>query len=91
MKNYNYLKIVCVLAVVLSCLMVQTSLAQKLPANALELRLDHLLAKMTMQEKIEQLYYLTDGNDRLKIPRAKRTCFKLLFPPSKAIEKSGGK
>ncbi len=71
MKNYNYLKIVCVLAVVLSCLMVQTSLAQKLPANALELRLDHLLAKMTMQEKIEQLYYLTDGNDRLKIPQFK--------------------
>lgn len=36
--------------------------------NPLEQRLDNLLSAMTMQEKIEQLYYLTDGNVRLGIP-----------------------
>lgn len=45
--------------------------AQKTGENKLALRLDALMAKMTMQEKIEQLYYLTDGNDRLKIPQFK--------------------
>lgn len=39
--------------------------------NALELRLDTLLGKMSMQEKIEQLYYQTDGNARLGIPQFK--------------------
>ena len=39
--------------------------------NALEQRLDTLLNSMTMQEKIEQLYYLTDGNERLGIPQFK--------------------
>jgi beta-glucosidase len=37
--------------------------------SALEQRLDTLLAAMSMQEKIEQLYYKTDGNDRLGIPQ----------------------
>ncbi|QBN20418.1 glycoside hydrolase family 3 C-terminal domain-containing protein [Flavobacterium nackdongense] len=37
--------------------------------NPLEKRLDEMLAKMTTQEKIEQLYYLTDGNKRLNIPQ----------------------
>ncbi len=36
--------------------------------NGLEQRLDALLSRMSMQEKIEQLYYLTDGNARLGIP-----------------------
>ncbi len=39
--------------------------------SPLDQRLDALLSKMTLQEKIEQLYYLTDGNDRLKIPQFK--------------------
>lgn len=39
--------------------------------NALEQRLDTLLTSMSMQEKIEQLYYLTDGNERLGIPQFK--------------------
>ncbi|HLN74024.1 MAG TPA: glycoside hydrolase family 3 C-terminal domain-containing protein [Prolixibacteraceae bacterium] len=39
--------------------------------SALEQRLDTILGKMSMQEKIEQLYYLTDGNDRLGIPQFK--------------------
>ncbi|MDA3835437.1 MAG: hypothetical protein PF495_18855 [Spirochaetales bacterium] len=37
--------------------------------SALEQRLDTLLSVMSMQEKIEQLYYLTDGNERLSIPQ----------------------
>jgi len=37
--------------------------------DALEQRLDTLMAKMSMQEKIEQLYYKTDGNERLGIPQ----------------------
>jgi len=39
------------------------------PHNPLEQRLNSLLSKMTMQEKIEQLYYKTDGNKRLGIPQ----------------------
>jgi beta-glucosidase len=39
--------------------------------NPLEWRLDILLGKMSMQEKIEQLYYKTDGNERLGIPQFK--------------------
>ena len=39
--------------------------------SPLEQRLDTLLGKMSMQEKIEQLYYLTDGNERLGIPQFK--------------------
>ena len=39
--------------------------------DALEKRVDELLGKMSVQEKIEQLYYLTDGNARLKIPQFK--------------------
>ncbi|HOX82590.1 MAG TPA: glycoside hydrolase family 3 C-terminal domain-containing protein [Chryseolinea sp.] len=54
-------------------LLVQNSaLAQTIVTdNALEQRLDLLLSKMSMQEKIEQLYYLTDGNQRLGIPQFK--------------------
>jgi beta-glucosidase len=37
--------------------------------DLLELRLEKLLSGMSMQEKIEQLYYLTDGNERLGIPQ----------------------
>jgi beta-glucosidase len=37
--------------------------------NSLEQRLDNLLNGMSMQEKIEQLYYLTDSNPRLNIPQ----------------------
>ncbi len=53
-----------------SVLMVQCASSQpEETVSALELRLDTLLAGMTMQEKIEQLYYLTDGNERLNIPQ----------------------
>jgi len=37
--------------------------------SALEQRLDTLIAKMSIQEKIEQLYYKTDGNELLGIPQ----------------------
>ena len=40
-------------------------------STPLEKRIDLILSKMSMQEKIEQLYYLTDGNERLKIPQFK--------------------
>lgn len=39
--------------------------------NPIEQRLDTLISKMSMQEKIEQLYYQTDGNPRLGIPQFK--------------------
>lgn len=39
--------------------------------SPLEQRLDTLLSKMSMKEKIEQLYYKTDGNERLGIPQFK--------------------
>lgn len=56
-------------------LMVTISSCQKITQNetenALEKRLDTLLSAMSMQEKIEQLYYLTDGNERLGIPQFK--------------------
>ncbi|KAA9037771.1 glycosyl hydrolase [Ginsengibacter hankyongi] len=39
--------------------------------SPLESRLNKLLGKMSMQEKIEQLYYKTDGNKRLGIPQFK--------------------
>lgn len=37
--------------------------------SLLEKRLDTLLVSMSMQEKIEQLFYQTDGNERLDIPQ----------------------
>lgn len=40
-------------------------------SNPLEQRLDNLMANLSMQEKIEQLYYQTDGNARLGIPQFK--------------------
>jgi beta-glucosidase len=39
--------------------------------SPLEERLNALVSTMTMQEKVEQLYYLTDGNTRLNIPQFK--------------------
>jgi beta-glucosidase len=55
------------------CLFSMQSAAQQKDEtkNALEQRLDTLLGKMSMQEKIEQLYYNTDGNKRLGIPQFK--------------------
>ena len=58
--------------IVLTVLMLlnNNSFAQSVETiNPLEKRLDDLLAKMTTQEKIEQLYYQTDGNKRLSIPQ----------------------
>ena len=39
------------------------------PAASLEARIDGLLRQMSVQEKIEQLFYKTDGNARLHIPQ----------------------
>lgn len=63
----NYSKVI-VLTVLM--LLSNSSFAQSVETiNPLEKRLDDLLSKMTTQEKIEQLYYLTDGNKRLNIPQ----------------------
>ena len=40
-------------------------------ADPLEQRIDSLMKQMSMQEKIEQLYYNTDSNKRLGIPQFK--------------------
>jgi beta-glucosidase len=50
-------------------LVIQCSSMPTETESALEKRLDTLLSGMTMQEKIEQLYYLTDGTPRLGIPQ----------------------
>ena len=59
--------------VLLSCILVFNDVfsQQIQTTDPLEQRIDLLLNKMSMQEKIEQLYYLTDGNERLKIPQFK--------------------
>lgn len=49
---------------ILSC-----SKKYKPSVDPLEIRIDSILSKMSMQEKIEQLYYETDGNERLGIPQ----------------------
>ena len=49
----------------------QCSSVQTETQSPLEQRLDTLMNKMSMQEKIEQLYYKTDGNERLGIPQFK--------------------
>ena len=46
--------------------------------SALEKRLDTLMGKMSMQEKIEQLYYKTDGNKRLGIFRSSQEATDLM-------------
>lgn len=47
--------------------------SQDLPetSNPLEQRIDSFMKQMSMQEKIEQLYYNTDGNKRMGIPQFK--------------------
>ncbi len=37
--------------------------------SAIDMRLDALSSSMNVQERIEQLYYKTDGNERLAIPQ----------------------
>ncbi|MBP8067620.1 MAG: hypothetical protein KAY27_03570, partial [Pedobacter sp.] len=58
MKRMSRLTRICISTMVSTFMLLPTSYAQKKPVNALEARLDNLLAKMSMQEKIEQLYYL---------------------------------
>ena len=61
----------------LMIILVQTALIaasggdQPAAVSKLEQRLDFLLEQMTTQEKIEQLFYKTDGNERLGIPQFK--------------------
>ncbi|WP_242156318.1 glycoside hydrolase family 3 C-terminal domain-containing protein [Aestuariivivens sediminis] len=64
-------KVACVFIFILTTLPTCKKQAINETENALEQRLDRLMSEMSMQEKIEQLYYLTDGNDRLGIPQFK--------------------
>lgn len=59
------------LILVVLLLNISCSSGQKETISPLEIKLDSLMAKMTIQDKIEQLYYLTDGNERLNIPQFK--------------------
>ena len=59
-SNFNIL-IVLLIALTISVLSQCTSFQQVETQSPLEQRLDTLLGKMSMQEKIEQLYYKTDG------------------------------
>jgi beta-glucosidase len=69
-KSNQYLILVCI--IVSGSILVQCSSFKKVETqNPIEQRIDTLLGKMSMQEKIEQLYYKTDGNKRLGIPQFK--------------------
>jgi beta-glucosidase len=54
---------------VLFFLYTQNSSAQSVALSPLDKRLDDIISKMSIQEKVEQLYYKTDGNERLNIPQ----------------------
>jgi beta-glucosidase len=69
-SNFNIL-VVPLIALSISVLLQCNSFQQVEIQNPLEQRLNSILGKMSMQEKIEQLYYLTDGNKRLGIPQFK--------------------
>ena len=69
MKRFKINFLLTILIGLSSILLIQCSSMTKETQSALEQRLDTMLAKMTMQEKIEQLYYRTDGNERLGIPQ----------------------
>jgi beta-glucosidase len=64
----NFL-VLSLVAIAVSTLIQCSSFRKGETPSALEQRLDTLISKMSMQEKIEQLYYKTDGNQRLGIPQ----------------------
>ena len=68
-ERYSIL-VICLVLTAIN--LTQCSSFQKAETQSpLEQRLDMLMGKMSMQEKIEQLYYKTDGNARLGIPQFK--------------------
>jgi beta-glucosidase len=65
-------RIPLILALILSCLLTaddQSLSGKKEYFVSLEDRINSILSQMSVQEKIEQLYYKTDGNVRLGIPQ----------------------
>lgn len=64
-------KILLLILPLMGIIFLQCSSVQTETQSPLEQRLDTLLREMSMQEKIEQLYYKTDGNERLGIPQFK--------------------
>ncbi|MGE5393764.1 MAG: glycoside hydrolase family 3 C-terminal domain-containing protein [Candidatus Saccharibacteria bacterium] len=72
MKKLRLYLLLFPLAALVAALLIQCSATRIAETHsALEQRLDTMLSEMSMQEKIEQLYYLTDGNKRLAIPQFK--------------------
>ncbi len=69
MKNQKIYILLIGLVITSTVLIRCSSFHQSETQSPLEQRLDTLLGKMKMQEKIEQLYYKTDGNERLGIPQ----------------------
>lgn len=67
MKKNNNSFYLIILIVITAILLTNCSSDLEETPNALEKRIDTMLSKMSMQEKIEQLYYKTDGNERLGI------------------------
>ncbi len=58
-----------VILVVCSISYTQETVSKPNPHMGLEAWINQILKQMTVQEKIEQLYYKTDGNARLGIPQ----------------------
>lgn len=69
MKKTRFYLPVILLYAITAVFMHSCSSGQRETPSALEQRLDTMIAKMSMQEKIEQLYYKTDGNERMGIPQ----------------------
>jgi len=71
MKKLRFNDLTITITILSGLLFIRCSSVQTETQSPLEQKIDTLMAKMTMQEKIEQLYYLTDGNERLSIPQFK--------------------
>ena len=69
MKTIKFNSFLIVLIVLSGQFFTSCSLVPDKTQSALEQRIDTIIGKMSMQEKIEQLYYKTDGNKRLGIPQ----------------------
>ena len=69
MKKKGFFLLLSLTGIIIQILTGCSSVNYDETQSALEGRIDTLLADMSMKEKIEQLYYKTDGNDRLGIPQ----------------------
>jgi beta-glucosidase-like glycosyl hydrolase len=65
----RFLRVLVPLLITVESGSAQTPATPPLPVASLDARVADLLKQMTAQEKIEQLFYKTDGNARLGIPQ----------------------